>query len=302
MRSRPASRLRNDRTAWRQNTTAHDLIEAGRKRLLGEIERFSRYGDERLQARELLEHAAGGDVDERDEVDATTRRKYAVLLERRAKGEPIGYIRGYEEFRGIRLAVGPGAFIPRDTTQFLAEQAIRRLRGRKEPVAADIATGVGAVALAIAQEVAGASVYGTDISPVALGLARVNARRHRLSNARFLAGSGFDPLPKKLRGSIDVLVSHPPYIPTHEVGELPVELLDFEPIESLTDSSHDGLGFVRMLVLGARDWLKPDGWLCIEIEPEVARTVRSMMVRAGYRSVRSTHGRSPYTRVLVAKR
>jgi release factor glutamine methyltransferase len=147
-----------------------------------------------------------------------------------------------------------------------------------------------------------ASVYGTDISPVALGLARVNARRHRLSNARFLAGSGFDPLPRKLRGSIDVLVSHPPYIPTHEVGELPVELIDFEPIESLTDSSHDGLGFVRMLVPRARGWLKPDGWLCIEIEPEVARTVRSMMVRAGYRSVRSTHGRSPYTRVLVAKR
>jgi release factor glutamine methyltransferase len=281
---------------------AEELIAAGQKRLLREVDRFSRYGDERLQARELLEHAARGDVYDDDEIDVRTRRRYEGLLERRAKGEPIGYIRGYEEFRGIRLTVRPGAFIPRESTQFLAEQAIRRLRGRKRPVAADIATGIGAVALAIARDVPGATAYGTDISPVALSLARANARRHRLPNVRFLTGSGFEPLPRKLRGSLDVIVSHPPYVPTSEVGELPVELLDFEPVESLTDSSDDGLGFVRMLVRYSRDWLKPDGWLCLEVGPDLARTVRSMLVRAGYRSVRSTHGVSPYTRVLVAKR
>jgi release factor glutamine methyltransferase len=278
------------------------LIEAGRKRLLREVDRFSRYGDERAQARELLEHAAGGDVDDRDAIGRPVRRRYEALIERRAKGEPIGYIRGYEDFRGIRLAVRPGAFIPRETTQFLAEQAIRRLRSRKKPVAADIATGIGAVALAIARDVADASIYGTDISRIALSLARANARRHNLSNARFLTGSGFDPLPAKLRGWVDVIVSHPPYVPTHEVGELPTELLEFEPVESLTDSSPDGLGFVRMLVLEARGWLKPDGWLCLEIGPDLARTVRAMLVRAGYRSVRSTRSASPYTRVLVAKR
>lgn len=281
---------------------AEHLIEAGRKRLVRETERFSRYGDERLQARELLEHAAGSDVYDDDLIDARTARRYEGLLERRAKGEPVAYIRGYEEFRGFRLTVKPGAFIPRDSTQFLAEQAIRRVRGRRSPVAADIATGIGAVALAIAREVPGASVFGTDISRTALSLARANARKHRILNARFLTGSGFDALPRKLRGSLDVVVSHPPYVPTHEVPELPAELLDFEPVESLTDSSDDGLGFVRMLVRVSRDWLKPDGWLCLEIGPDLARSVRSLLVRAGYRSVRSTHGTSSFTRVLVAKR
>ena len=281
---------------------AEHLIEAGKKRLLREVERFSREGDEELQARELLEHAAGGDVYDDDEIDVSTVRRYETLLERRAKGEPIGYIRGFEEFRGMRLVVKPGAFIPRDSTQFLAEQAIRRLRRRRDPIAVDIATGVGAVAIAIGRDVGRASVFGTDISPVALGLARSNARRYRLGNVRFVSGSGFDPLPRKIRGSVDVIVSHPPYVPTHEIPELPAELLNYEPVESLTDSSEDGLGFIRMLVTESREWLKPDGWLLLEVGPDVARPVRALLVRGGYDLVRSTRGISPYSRVLVAKR
>ena len=281
---------------------AEHLIEAGKKRLLLEVERFSREGDEAVQARELLEHAAGGDVYDDDEIDASTRRKYEVLLERRAKGEPIGYIRGFEEFRGMKLVVKPGAFIPRDTTQFLAEQAVRRLRRRRDPIAVDIATGVGAVAIAIGRDVGRASVFGTDISPVALGLARINARRYRLGNVRFVSGSGFEPLPRRIRGSVDVIVSHPPYVPTHEIPELPAELLNYEPVESLTDSSEDGLGFIRMLVTESRDWLKPDGWLLIEVGPDVARPVRALLTRNGYDEVRSTRGTSPWSRVLVAKR
>lgn len=281
---------------------AEHLIEAGRKRLEREVERFSREGDEDVQARELLEHAAGGDVYDDDEIDPPTIRRYESLLERRATGEPVAYIRGFEEFRGMRLTVKPGAFIPRDTTQFLAEQAIRRLRRRRDPVAVDIATGVGAVAIAIAREVPRTSVYGTDIAPVALGLARANARRYRLGNVRFVSGSGFEPLPRKIRGSVDVIVSHPPYVPTHEVPELPVELLHYEPVESLTDSSADGLGFIRMLVTESRDWLKPDGWLLIEVGPDVSRPVRTLLTRGGYTEVRSTRGTSPWSRVVVAKR
>ena len=281
---------------------AEHLIEAGRKRLIQEVERFSRSGDEAQQARELLEHAAGGDVYDDDEIGPSTRRKYETLLERRAQGEPIGYIRGFEEFRGFRLSVGPGAFIPRETTQFLAEQAIRRLRGRRSPVAVDIATGVGAVALAIARDVRHATVYGTDIWPTALRLARTNARRYRLRNARFVMGSGFEPLPSKHRGSLDAIVSHPPYVPTHEVPELPLELQNYEPVESLTDSSEDGLGFIRMLVNEGREWLAPGGWMLLEVGPDVARPVRSLLTKAGYEAVKSTRGTSPYSRVVVAKR
>lgn len=281
---------------------AEHLIEAGRRRLRREVDRFSRTGDEAVQARELLEHAAGGDVYDDDQIGPTTVRKYQTFLERRAQGEPIGYIRGFEEFRGFRLSVGPGAFIPRDTTQFLAEQAIRRLRRRRSPVAVDIATGVGAVALAVARDVRHATVFGTDISPTALKLARANARRYRLRNARFVMGSGFEPLPSKYRGALDAITSHPPYVPTHEIPELPLELQNYEPVESLTDSSEDGLGFIRMLVNEGREWLAPGGWMLLEVGPDVARPVRSLLTKAGYEAVKSTRGTSPYSRVVVAKR
>ena len=281
---------------------ARRVIAAARKRLALGADGFSRVGDEELQAWELLEYAAGEELDGDDVIDPVVHRKFDRLIERRLTGEPVAYIRGFEEFRRLRLAVGPGAFVPRQSSEFLAEQAIRRLRTRKDPIAADLATGVGGVALAIGQEVPSARVYGTDTSDAALRLARANARSHRLSNVTFGRGSMFDPLPAKLRGSFDVIASHPPYIAKSEVPDLPKELLEFEPVDSLTDASDDGLGLIRLLVNGAKDWLKPGGWICIEVGPYLARTLRSMLVRAQYADVRSTGGPADQSRVLVAKR
>jgi release factor glutamine methyltransferase len=281
--------------------TADELIESGGKRLRKHVDRFSRVGDEREQARELLAYAAGREIDDGGEVDPRTLERYERFIERRTTGEPVPYIRGYEDFSGLKLAVKPGVFIPRDTTRFLASQAIARLRGRKEPLAADLATGVGAVALAMARAVPSATVYGTDISPLAVRLARANARTNGLANASFAAGSMFDALPRKLRGSFDVIASHPPYVAHGELGDLPAETT-FEPTATLTDSSPDGLGLVRLLIDEGRHWLKREGWLCIEIAPDLARTVRTLLVRAGYRNVKSTRGVSEYTRVLVGKR
>jgi release factor glutamine methyltransferase len=282
--------------------TAKALIEAGRRRLLQDQARLNRTGDERIQAQELLEHAAGETLEDDDPIDARTAQAYEAFLERRVRGEPVPYIRGFEEFRGLRMTVRPGVFIPRQSTEFLAEQGIRRIRRRPSPIAADLACGVGAVAIAMAREVPTATVYGTDISPDALELGRTNAKINRVANVKFLQGSMFAALPAKLKGRVDLVASHPPYIPTHELGDMPAELIEFEPIHTLTDSSSDdGLGLVRILVAESRLWLKPGGWLCIEIAPDMARPVRTMLVRAGYRDVASTRN-TPHTRVLVAKR
>ena len=281
--------------------TARRVVEEGRRRLLPFTELFARSGDERLQARELLEYAAGVELDDDDLIDAAVRERFDELIERRTTGEPVAYIRGFEEFRGLRLEVKRGAFVPRQSSEFLAEQAIRRLRRRARPVAADIATGVGAVAMAIANELPSATVYGTDISDDALQLARGNARAARISNARFLRGSMFDPLPKRLKGSLDVITSHPPYISAIELPEMPKELLEFEPVHSLTDASEDGLGLVRLLVFGSREWLKPGGWLCVEVAPDVVRKVRPMIVRAGFTDVASRRG-GWESRVVIGKR
>lgn len=282
--------------------TAGEVIEAARKHLVRHVDDFSRRGDERNQARELLEHAAGGALDDEHPIDERIHSRFYRLIDRRSTGEPVAYITGYEEFRGLRLSVKPGAFIPRQSTEFLAEQAIRRLRRRKDPIAADLATGVGAVAVAIAEEVPDAIVYATEISKTPLRLARANARSHDLRNVRFLEGSMFEPLPRKLRGSFDVIASHPPYVAATELHELPRELTAFEPMESLTDQSDDGLGLMRVLIDGAIEWLKPGGWLCVETGSDLARKVRSMLTRAGYSEIRSTQGVIDESRVLVARR
>lgn len=279
-------------------TRADELIEAGRRRLLQGAERFSRRGDERIQAEELLAFANGGRIGRT--IDARVARRYEALLERRASGEPVAYIRGFEEFLGMELRVKPGAFIPRQSTEFLAQQAIARLPRGRAPLVADLATGIGAVAMAIARRRMDATVYATDISTAALAQGRANARRLGIGNVRFATGSMYEPLPARLRGAFDVITSHPPYIAPHEVADLPDELTRFEPIHTLTDRSHDGLGLVR--VLADPTWLCPGGWLCVEIATDLARAVRSILTRAGFREVRSTHGIHRETRVLLARR
>ena len=107
-------------------------------------------------------------------------------------------------------------FVPRDSSEFLAEQAIRRLRRRKRPVHVDLATGAGTIALSVANEVPKAKVYGTDLSEDAVKLARRNARRLRLK-VRFAAGDVFGGLPRTIAGSVDVITVHPPYVAMDEV-------------------------------------------------------------------------------------
>src|SRR5207302_9062514 len=125
----------------------------------------------------LLTHLVGPDWEPGDEMLLAVIRRFRVLVGRRAAGEPVQYIKGYAEFRGLRLIAGPGVFVPRDSTEFLAEQAIRRLRRRPSPVHVDMATGSGPVALAVAHEVPRAEVHGADLAAKPIRTARANARR-----------------------------------------------------------------------------------------------------------------------------
>ena len=259
-------------------------------------------GRERFEAEDLLWHVLGEEPDPRDEISALDRRRFDRLVRRRATGEPIAYIKGYHEFRGLDLTVRPGVFVPRDASEFLAEQAIRRLRGRRRPVHVDLATGAGTIAIAVSHDVRRATVVGTDLSPVAVRLARTNAERLRV-RARFVRGDLFDGLPRDLRGSVDVITIHPPYIPSHEVKDLPEEIRGWEPEHTLTDRSHDGLSLITRTALEAPSWLRGNGWLLMEVSPDRVSDVKRVLTREGFRDVRSTKGGPlPITRVIVAKR
>src|SRR5215217_2844792 len=198
------------------------------------LDHWQRDRDE-IEAEDLLSFAMGvDDVDPDDEVAAAQLRKFERMIQRRATGEPTQFIKGYAEFRGLRLIARPGVFVPRDSTEFLAEQAVRRLRRRSAAVAVDLGTGGGTVALAIANETRGVEVVGTDVSAEAVRIARSNARRLGL-RATFVTGDLFGGVPSRLRGRVDVITLHPPYVARAELKDLPEEIRRFEPAHTLTD-------------------------------------------------------------------
>ena len=257
-----------------------------------------------IEAEDLLMHALDADeIDPDEDVPSEVRRRFERMVSRRATGEPTQFIKGYAEFRGLRLIAKPGVFVPRDSTEFLAEQAVRRLRRRpRGAVAVDLATGGGTVALAIANETKGVRVYGTDVAADAVRTARKNAKRLGL-RASFVRGDLFGALPSSLRGRVDVLTLHPPYVAKGELKHLPDEIRNFEPVHTLSDRSVNGLGLVERAIHEAPEWLRRGGWLLIEVAPDRARAVASLMRRGGLREVRSTMGGElKVTRVVVGRR
>jgi release factor glutamine methyltransferase len=260
-------------------------------------------GRERIEADELLIHVYGGEQPEPgDDIPDAKARRFQRLIERRATGEPTPYIKGYTEFRGLELRVVPGVFVPRDSSEFLAEQAVRRLRNRRAPVYVDLATGGGTIALAVANEVPRAEVIGSDIARDSIEVARRNARRLKL-RARFVVGDLFDPLPRRLRGSVDVISLHPPYVAREEMHDLPREIKEWEPVHTLTDHSEDGLGLLSRAVGEAPAWLSANGWLLVEVSPDRGRSVKKVFERGEFRDVEVTKGGDlPVTRVIVGRR
>lgn len=257
---------------------------------------------ERLEAEDLLGFANGGEEpDPDDDVPPAVARAFHRMIERRLTGEPIQYIKGVTDFRGLDLIVRQGVFVPRDSSEFLALQAIRRLHGRRRPVHLDLACGGGPVALAVANEVPRVAVYGSDLSDRAVRMARLNASRLKL-RAKFYVGDMFGALPRAIAGTVDVITLHPPYVPRGEVRDLPVEIRRWEPTHTLTDSSVDGLGLVGRAVREGPDWLEPGGWLLVEVSPDRTREVMTIMRGGGFRDVRSTQGGDlRVTRVVVGR-
>jgi len=258
-------------------------------------------GKELADAEEILAFVLRRQPRSEEEVGGPALARFRRLLRRRLTGEPVAYLTGRIEFLGLELEVSRGAFIPRQSSEFMAEQTIKRLRGRRRPVHVDVATGVGPVALAVAAKLRSSRVYGVDVSARPLGLARRDARRLRLSNVRFLRGDLFAPLPAALAGRVDVVTIHPPYVPRREVRSLPEEILRFEPEEALTDYSPRGDRIVRRVAQDAPAWLRPGGWLLIEVSPDRARGVATVLRRAGFRQVRSTKGWVAVSRVVVGR-
>jgi release factor glutamine methyltransferase len=237
---------------------------------------LGRYDAEELMTEVLGRKLTPGLLDR--VLDVKSKKRYVAMVARRVNGEPIPRIKGHYAFRGLDLLVRDGVFVPRASSELLAEEAIKALRRRRgQRVAVDVATGAGPVALAVASEVRGAEVWGVDISMEAALLGKDNARHLGLRNVHFRAGDLLDALPKRLRGEIDVFTIHPPYVLRGDLKELPREIRAFEPLQSLTDGSDDGLGLVRRLAAESHEWLRPGGVLLVEVGTYLSRRTQATL-------------------------
>ena len=261
-----------------------DLLDLG-ERVLSDSSHIFEDHDNAMEARELRAHVLDVDADDLDDDEEVPRRKaerYLAFVARRAGGEPFPFLTGHIEFWGMDLRVRPGAFVPRPSSELTVQRALKRLRGKKGPVVVDVCTGAGPIALALADELPNAEVWGTDILDEGLAQGRRNARRLGIDNVRLQRGDMYDALPQRLRGKVDLITGHVPYVPPDEVDDLPSEVKEHEPLATLTDESGDGLGLMRRAVFEAPAWLRPGGWMLLEVSHDLPSKVRKMVRRAGF--------------------
>jgi len=257
--------------------------------------------DARYEAELLLLHALQRDrawlfAHGADPADEVLQAAYATLVSRRAAGEPIAYITGSRGFWTLDLQVTPATLIPRPETERLVELALERLPADMPLHVADLGTGSGAIALAIASERPQARVLATDASEAALAVAQGNARAHALDNVAFVQGNWFAPLAGQ---RFDLIASNPPYI---EAGDAHLSQGDlrFEPASALA-SGADGLDDIRRIVGQAPAHLIPGGWLLLEHGFDQGDGVRALLEKAGFVEVQTAQDLETRDRVTLGQ-
>jgi len=231
--------------------------------------------------------------------------RYRELVRRRGGGEPLQQILGETEFYSRTFKVEPGVFVPRPETERLVEACCGILapgdRNLLAPVAVEVGCGTGVIGITLALELPRLTVYATDVNPRAVALARRNA--HLLGcdvRMEFHRGNRFDPLPESLKGTVDLLVSNPPYIPTGEIPDLAGEVRDHDPRDAL-DGGEDGLNVYRALAGEMREWVRPGGHAAFEIGYDQGRRVAEILGASGARDVQVIADYAGLDRVVTAR-
>lgn len=243
--------------------TLHELVAAGRRRLYDAgIPQAEADLDARLMLEHLLQWDAAHFFGHGEQLaDAELTQRYDACIERRARREPTAYVTGEREFWGLAFEVTPAVLIPRPETELIIEIALALWPDVGAPLrVADVCTGSGCLAVAIAVERPAAQVVASDVSPGALDVAARNAARHAVQprvtfrHADVLAG---------IDGPFDLIVSNPPYVPTGDEPAMQPEVVRHEPRIALFAGT-DGLDVIRVLLPQAAARLRPGGSLAFE--------------------------------------
>jgi release factor glutamine methyltransferase len=220
-------------------------------------------------------------LEPRRELSAAEAEGYFALVRRRAERTPLQHLTGFEDFHGLRLVVNGDVLVPRPETEGLVEWGLDMLRDEPAPMVADIGTGSGVIACALAHGLPAAQVLAIDRSLPALAVASINVRALGLSRqVTLLAGDLLAPLGSRGR-MLDLVIANPPYIPSASVSGLPPEVARFDPREAL-DGGPDGMAVTRRIIMAAPSVLRRGGWLMLEIGEDQAGPLASLMAAEGF--------------------
>jgi release factor glutamine methyltransferase len=222
---------------------------------------------------------------------------YQALIKQRAAGEPVAYLVGSQPFWSFELKVTPATLIPRPETELLVEQALALIPETEPLRVADLGTGSGAIALAIASERPAVAVVATDQSEQALHIARENAVALGVTNIEFRLGSWTEPLAAE---RFNLIISNPPYVEP-ESHYLQQGDLRFEPESALIGADADGLGDIRHIIQFAADHLHAAGWLLLEHGAEQGSAVREVLERNDFEAIETLKDLAGLERVTIGR-
>ncbi len=274
----------------------------GQSTSLGESLRQARHRIDGTDVEWLLAHVLGKPrswlfAHADDPLPADVLAQFEALLVRREAGEPVAYLTGTRGFWTFDLAVTADTLIPRPETELLVEAALSKLPTGGAVRVADLGTGSGAIALAIASERPLAQLVATDRSEAALEVARGNAAVLGIGNIELRAGDWCAPLQGE---RFDLIASNPPYI-AEDDAHLAQGDLRFEPRQALTPGG-DGLASIRAIIAGASMHLRPNGWLLFEHGHDQGAAVRGLMLQVGYAAVETRQDLEGRDRVTLGQR
>jgi release factor glutamine methyltransferase len=257
-------------------------------------------------AERLLRHVLGWDrativASPGAPVSAEPERAFRSLVAERARRVPLQHLTGFQAFWKHEFKVTRDVLVPRPETELLVETALELARGTERPVIVDVGTGSGCIALSLASERPDAEVHATDISAPALEVARENARRLNLEGrVAFHLGQILEPV-SGLEGRVDLVVSNPPYVDPAERATLAPEVRDHEPPLALFPPG-GALSIYRRLVPAGFEWLRPGGFLVVEIAPTLAEAVEGLFAGAGFAEVRVASDLAGRARLVRGRR
>jgi len=296
-RTRDGGRLLGHKTHKKDGQLAHSI-----KNLLAAAQhKLPDKSSARFEAEILLAHVLESTrsfLYANPELELPTRRSDAFkkLIKKRAHGQPIAYLTQSCEFWSLPLLVSPAVLIPRADTELLVETALKTIPVKSDWRIADLGTGCGAIALAIASERKNCELNATDISSAALRVARKNADQLGIKNIRFFRGSWSEPL----RGKFHVVISNPPYIDADD-PHLSMGDLRFEPRKALTPGP-DGMRAIRSICQHARPILVEGGRLLLEHGWDQGPAAREILEHAGFTRVETLKDLAGHDRITTGKK